>query len=147
MARKPWSPQSRTALIALIHVAKRDLGMDEDTYRAALTTATQKASTKDMTAQELQAVLDHLKRKGFQIKPKAATRPLADDAQSKKIRALWLEMHAQGIVKAAGEAALANYVKRLTRVDALQWLSTDQASTVIETLKKWQRRELAKKAA
>lgn len=147
MARKPMTTQSRTALIALIHVAKRDLGMDDSTYRAALTTATQKASTKDMTAQELQAVLDHLKRKGFQIKPKAGTRPLADDAQSKKIRVLWLEMHAQGIVKAPGEASLAAYVKRLTKVDALQWLSTDQASTVIETLKKWQRRELAKKAA
>lgn len=147
MARKSAPAASRTALITLIHVAKRDLGLDDSTYRAALQTATGASSTKDMTASQLQSVLEHLKRKGFQVKPKAATRPLADDAQSKKIRALWLEMHTQGIVKAPGEASLAAYVKRLTKVDALQWLSTDQASTVIETLKKWQRRELAKKAA
>lgn len=147
MARKPISTKSRAQLIALIHVAKRDLGLSEDTYRQALTTATGLSSTKEMAADQLETVLEHFKKRGFQIKPKAATRALADDAQSKKIRALWLEMHQQGIVKAPGEASLAAYVKRLTHVDALQWLSTDQASTVIETLKKWQTRELAKKAA
>lgn len=74
------------------------------------------------------------------MRSKPQTRSLADDAQSKKIRALWLDMAETGIVKNPSEAALAAYVKRLTGVDTLQWLSTEQASTVIETLKKWQKR-------
>jgi len=35
---------------------------------------------------------------------------------------------------------LAAYVKRLTGVEALQWLTTGQAGGVIEALKKWQNR-------
>jgi hypothetical protein len=50
------------------------------------------------------------------------------------------------IVKNPSEAALASYVKRLTGVDRLEWLSTEQASSVIETLKKWQKRMTKAKA-
>lgn len=149
MSRKaPWSAKTRQELIRLIHVGKRELQLDDDTYRAALAGIVPgKTSTKDMTVVQLETVLEHLKKKGFQIRSKAGSRPQADDAQSKKIRALWLDMHKEGIVKRAEESAMAAYVKRLTGVDALQWLSSDQASTVIETLKKWQQREIAKKAA
>lgn len=141
MAR--FTPKTKPELIRLIHVAKRELALDEETYRAALALAVPgKTSAKDMTTVELEKALEALKKKGFQIRRTAGSRPLADDAQSKKLRALWLEMAAQGIVKRAEESALAAYVKRLTGVDALQWLNTDQASRVIETLKKWQTREL-----
>ncbi len=143
----PWKAKNAADLVKLIHVGRRELQWDEDTYRAALRAVVPgKDSTKGMTVVQLEVVLEHLKKKGFQPKAKPGTRKLADDAQSSKIRALWLDMHAAGIVKRAEESALAAYVKRLTGVDALQWLSTDQASTVIETLKKWQARE-AKKAA
>lgn len=135
--------KTKPELIRLIHVAKRELQMDDETYRAALSLSVPgKTSAKDMTIVELEKALEALKKKGFQIRRTVGTRPLADDAQSKKLRALWLEMHTQGIVKRAEESALAAYVKRLTGVDALQWLNTDQASRVIETLKKWQSREL-----
>lgn len=140
MARPKFSPKTPADLIRLIHVAKRELALDDDTYRAALFTATGKNSAKGMTVPELEKALEHLKRRGFQVRRTAGSRPQADDAQSKKIRALWLEMHAQGIVKRGEESAMAAYVKRITGIDALQWLSTDQASQVIESLKKWQSR-------
>ena len=38
------------------------------------------------------------------------------------------------------EEALAKFVLKMTGVQALQWLSGEQASQVIENLKKWQRR-------
>lgn len=146
MAR-PFTPKTPAQLKQLIHVAKRELALDDDTYRAALGTAVPgKTSTKDMTLVELEKALEHLKKKGFQVRPKAGSRKLADDAQSRKIRALWLEMHKQGIVKHNSESALAAYVKRLTHIEALQWLSTEQASRVIEALKSWQQRELNKAA-
>ncbi len=46
-----------TSSIAAIHVAKKQLGLDDDTYRAKLTNITGKASVKDMTEAERQKVL------------------------------------------------------------------------------------------
>ncbi|EOC0702682.1 regulatory protein GemA, partial [Salmonella enterica subsp. enterica serovar Kokomlemle] len=85
--------------------------------------------------------------KGFAVKPanKArTTRALADYPQAKKLRALWLEMYAQGIVRDSSEEALRRWVKRETGVDGLQWLESDKASMAIERLKNWQVRELRK---
>ena len=47
-------------------------------------------------------------------------------------------MHATGIVRSTDEASLIKYVKRLTGVEDLRWLSSAQAARVIETLKSWQ---------
>jgi len=150
----PKRTDTRQSLVRLIHVAKRDLALDDDTYRAMLVAATGKDSSKDLSVPQLERVLAHMKKSGFTVKHKAPTknarssrhppgtlsRPLAQDAQSTKIRALWLSLHEAGTVRDPSEAALAAYVKRITGIDALQWLSTDQASRVIETLKKWQAR-------
>ncbi len=125
--------------------------MDEETYRAALITASGgKSSTREMTVPELERVMAHMKRVGFKVRTPAKTRggaapskraapsrTLAHDPESKKIRALWLLLHALGAVRNPSEAALAAYVKRITGVDDLHWISSGQAKTLIETLKKW----------
>ncbi|MBG6240714.1 MAG: regulatory protein GemA [Candidatus Symbiopectobacterium sp. Dall1.0] len=130
-------------LIKLIHIAKRDLQLDDDTYRQLLITVTGKASTRDMTVPQLDTVLGTMKKRGFRIKTakKAkSTRPLDASPQSRKIRALWLEMDDTGIIRDRSEAALAHWVKRETGVDSLQWLNSEQACVIIEKLKQWQRR-------
>lgn len=139
----------RQRLIRLIHVAKRDLQLDDDTYRAILQRVGRKDSSSDLTVPELEKVLEHMKRSGFKVRsktkqpaPAKSSRPLAQDAESKKIRALWLFMHQIGVVKNPSEEALASYVKRITGVDALQWINGDQAETLIESLKKWAMRFL-----
>ena len=146
-------PSNRQRLIRLIHVAKRDLSLDDDTYRSILLRFGRKESSSDLTVPELEQVLEHLKRSGFKVrskgkpaKPKAVkakpSRPLAQDAESKKIRALWLFLHELGAVKNPSEEALAAYVKRIAGVDALQWISGEQAERLIETMKKWAMRFL-----
>ncbi len=55
-------------------------------------------------------------------------------------RALWLALHDQGEVRDPSEEVLGKFVIKMTGVQALQWLRGDQASQVIENLKKWQRR-------
>lgn len=141
--RKPKATHQRQRLIRLIHVAKRDLAMDEETYRAALQRVGKKDSAAAMTIPELEKVLEHLKRSGFKVRSKRKpSRALALDAESRKIRALWLFLHELGAVKNPAEEALAAYVKRITGVDALQWLNGDQSETLIETLKKWAMRLL-----
>lgn len=130
-------------LIQLIHIARSDLQMDEDTYRQMLQGLTGKASTKWMDNTQLNRVLESMKKKGFRIKPAGKAKsdlPLDNHPQSKKIRALWLEMAAAGTVRDSSEQALALWVKRETGISALRWLSNEQASSVIEKLKKWQRR-------
>ena len=132
----------RKQLIKLIHIARRELGMQDEDYRAmlanipALEGATSSAS---LTIPKLKLVLETLKGKGFRVVPrsKKPQAKLADDPQSKLIRHLWLSLHAAGKVRDPSESALAKYAARLTKVDQLQWLNSSQAAVVIESLKQW----------
>ncbi|MBE5226739.1 regulatory protein GemA [Pectobacterium sp. A535-S3-A17] len=132
---------NRNQLIKLIHVAKRDRKLDDDTYRQFLVNYAGVNSTRDMTERQLQQVLDAMKQLGFKVKSTKPNKITATDAQSKKIRALWLEMSDAGYVRDSSERAINAYVHRITEVGRLEWLSTDQASRVIESLKQWQARE------
>ncbi len=109
---------------------------------------TGKASTREMDIPQLTRVLEAMKKRGFKIqsfRKSKKSRPLDRHPQSKKIRALWLEMASIGIVRNSSEQALAHWVKRETNIDGLQWLDSDQASSIIEKLKKWQNRVTRKK--
>ncbi|WP_241499349.1 gp16 family protein [Chromobacterium sphagni] len=127
-------------------MAKRELALDDDSYRAILQRIGKQASAADLTVPELNQVLEYLKRSGFKVRSKARqaaqSRPLAQDEQHKKIRALWLFLHQIGVVKNPAESALAAYVKRITGSDAMQWLAGDQLELVTESLKKWAMRSL-----
>lgn len=145
----------RNRYYKLLRVGKDELGWDDEFYYGiwlpiqGATHKDGKYSASTLSNTQLFSAVEAMKSKGFKIKyksgnkvkgPKKSNRKLADDAQSRKIRALWLEMHSQGIVRNPSEASLAAYVKRLKGVEALQWLSSEQASDVIEALKKWQAR-------
>lgn len=134
----------RKRLIQLIHVARNELAMPEDSYRALLLRVSggKAASCADLGVMELSKVLAELQAKGFRVKAKSGQRALADDKQSKMIRHLWLDLHAAGAVRDPSERALAAFVRRSTGVAALQWLSTAQASKVIEALKQWRDRRI-----
>lgn len=147
MNTKPTTDE-RSRLIKLIHVGKRELSMDDQTYRDILR---QKASGKDsasaLSVPELERVVAHMKSCGFKVRVKPGTtqrqrgaRALADDDQSKMMRGIWLELHAMSIVRDPSEAALASFVCRHTKIEALQWLTSKQASSMIEHLKKWRNR-------
>lgn len=130
---------SKNKLIQLIHIAKSQLAIDDDTYRQMLLSTSGKQSTRQCTLSQLQTVLDALKARGFSVKPvKKAGSVKPDSApQSKKIRSLWLTLADAGLVRDSSEDALARWVKRETGVEALQWLDNQQASQCIEKLKRW----------
>jgi len=140
------------SVLAKIHVAKKQLGLDDDSYRAMLRSVGGVESARDLSTPAANRVLRHLEDCGFKPAPKssggktASDRPLARDEQSRKIRALWLALHAIGAVRNSSEAALAAYVKRQTGIEALQWLDGRQASQVVEALKKWEARAAAQGA-
>lgn len=142
--------ENRKRYYTLLALGKVELKMDDEFYYgiwlpqqgATINPKSGRYSASTLSTGQLCQAVETMKKLGF--KPKhnndKSARKLADDTQSKKIRALWLEMHEQGIVRNSSEASLAAYVKRLTGVEALQWLDVKQASGVIEALKKWQAR-------
>lgn len=138
----------RVHTIRLIHVARRDLQMAEDTYRAIVAQyAAGKTSCSDCNLDELETILAHMKRAGFKIKPtkskptksKPTERPLDMADESRKVRALWLLLHRLGAVHDPSEKALASYVKRQAGVDDLRWAGR-KMYPLIEGLKAWAKR-------
>lgn len=136
--------------IKKIHALKGALQLDDETYRAILDGYGVKSSTK-LTITKADALIVDLEHKaiaaGTWEKRKPArkagehrVRPYADDDQSRMIRGIWIELHQLGAVRDPSETALASYVRRMTGVQALQWLDVKQAQTVIEALKNWRKR-------
>lgn len=145
----------RTKLITLIHVAKRELQLDEPTYRTVLQSAGNSDSLSSMDISAMELVLKHLKQSGFKVRATAKSRPLSTQPSDRKARALWLFMHELGVVRDPSEAALAHYVRRIGGTDDLRWnrgsrrvdsgtnpAFKDRTELVIESLKAWAMRFL-----
>ena len=139
-ARKPVSREKR-AMLCKVHIARKDLALDEDSYRAVLERITGKRSAAQLRQAELHDVIEEFKRLGWKAKktgPKrAGKRALADGGQAAKIRALWLDLYHLGELRDPSEEALAGFVARVTGVEALQWVDGDQADRVIKALRGW----------
>ena len=117
--------------LAQIHIAVKDLAMADDTYRDLLWTIGRVRSSKDLDWTGRKKLIDHFKACGWKPKPArkaGTTRKLCDWAQATKIRALWLELHHLGAVENPSEEALLAFVKRMTKAEALQWLTPSEAS-------------------
>lgn len=145
----------RNSLIKLIHVAKREQGLDEPTYRAILKAQGGNESLAAMRLEGMKKVLDYLKAQGFKVRKTKTDRRQAAGPDARKVRALWLFLHELGAVRDPSEAALTAYVQRIAKVDDVAWMRGARAinsgsapgwkahqDLVIETLKKWAMRFL-----
>lgn len=132
-----------TSSIAAIHVAKKQLGLDEDTYRAKLQVITGKSSVKDMTEEERQKVISAFRQNGFTpVERRQDGRQKLTGKFAKKLQALWIAGYNLGVVKNRDDAALLIFVKSQTGIDHTRFLHhPDDAKTAIEGLKAWLRRE------
>ena len=142
--------------IQLIHIAKQQLRMDELSYRMLLNELTGKNSTKQMTIMQLIKVLEAMENKGFKKTAKRHHSPPTENAKvnsliAHKIRAIWIEMGKQGMLRDGSERALNAWVRGVVnpiyqkRGQNIQILNVgalrdDMASLVLERLKKWQAR-------
>jgi phage gp16-like protein len=135
--------------IAKIHIAKKQLGLDDDTYRAALKVATGKTSCKGMSSAELDRVLAHFKAKGFKVRSKAK-RAFSNKSYVRLIYALWASCHKLGEIQDGSKSALRSFVAKRTeqaghRRDDPEFLTYDEASPIIETLKSMEKRGKVKR--
>jgi hypothetical protein len=133
-----------TSSIAAIHVAKKQLGLDEDTYRAKLQLIVGKDSTKAMTEAERQRVLQVFRNEGFKpvSKPRPDGRKKLSGPYATKLQALWIAGWNLAVFRDRDDAALIAFVKRQTGLDAVQFVRfQDDAAKAIEALKKIMTRE------
>lgn len=136
---------ARQPVIAKLHVAKRELGLDDETFRDVMGRVTGKRSMRDMSVDELTACVAEFRAHGFTPKRKAGRGRKPSYGESRylpKIRALWLSAYELGIVRDKADEAMQAFIKRQTGLDSTRWLNhAEDADKVIEALKAWMARE------
>jgi len=150
----------RKALIAKIHIAKKELNLDDETYRGVLSHLTDESSCSKMNDSQLKRVVQYFKTKGFQVKSANGKRMSPHSSETvktpeiRKIRAIWITMNLHGFVRDNSESALDAYVKRMSAnhnngkgVDSVGWLSGELAHKVLEAMKAWHKRVALKRLA
>jgi len=135
-ARFDASQQQRRVMLAKVHVARKELGLDEDSYRGVLVQVTGHMSAANCTEGQLVDVLKHFEARGFKTRPrKAGQRPSADHPSARKSRALWISLYHLGAIDHASEKALEAFAARQLKVAALQWADQSQCYKLVEALK------------
>lgn len=150
-ARAIKSDNGRRALLAKVHLAKKDLRLDDDTYRDILELITGRRSSAECSVGELETLVAHFRAQGFVPKVvgagKSGTAPVpgrgraADHPVAKKARAMWISLHQLGEVENPSEQALEAFAKRQLRVERMQWMDQSLGFKLIEALKDWAERE------
>lgn len=125
----------RNAMLAKLHLARRDLALEEESYRAVLERVTGRRSGRELSDRQLEAALKEFQRLGWKPKRKEGARTVGDRPIAYKIAALWRSLWLLGEVE--NLAGLDTFVERQTGVGALRWLAPEEASAVIEALRAW----------
>jgi hypothetical protein len=126
------------ALIAKVHIAKKELALADESYRAILERITGRASSKDCSERQLEQLIAEFKRLGWV--PRKAANPPSAKPWVRKIYALWRDAGIVGAVDNASKAALRAFVKRQTGKSAPEFCSPSEANKVSEGLKAMIRR-------
>lgn len=135
---------TKKILMAKIHIAKKDLHLDDDTYRDVLWRVTGKRSCKDMTIAQLQDVVKDMEKSGF--KPKAAPKHGKKPSVVGKREPLMGKIHAMLTDMGLHWNYAHGMADKMFGIKRLQWLNDSQLYKLTQALSVHQQRE-AKKAA
>jgi hypothetical protein len=122
---------------ALIHIAKKALGLDDDDYYALIMGEAGIESTKDLEYEDqFNGIMKAFKKLGFKqetgistSRPKWTERWGCTDAQRAKIEAMW-----RTCARTPTDRALRAFIKRITHVDHPAFLRPALAGKVINAL-------------
>jgi len=150
---------TRKGLLAKIHIAKAQLGLDDDAYRAVLA-AHGVESAKDLDTKGLEAVLTHMEKLGWEAKVartrkrdkhaapanlarggrKGAAKPYDRSALMTKIEALLADKGREQGKHVPWDYAAA-ILLRMYKVDRLEWATAEQLKGVMVALLKGGKRK------
>ena len=136
--------KTKKILMAKIHIAKKELGLDDDTYRDVLWRVTGKRSCKKMLIGELEAVVKDMEASGF--KPKAAPKHGKKPSVVGKREPLMGKIHAMLTDMGLHWNYAHGMADSMFKIKRLQWLNDSQLYKLTQALSVHQQRE-AKKAA
>lgn len=130
---------TRKSLIAMIHIGKARLGMDEGTYRAWLEKRTGKQSCSDMSFEELSGLVGELRAqraltvsRSKVIGGRGENRP--SEAQWNFARHCARQLGLDGGIEGQG---FATFVKRIAKVENPRFLTKETMASVLVGLEKW----------
>ena len=131
MRRRSYTakPDTKRREIALIHIAKADLGLDDETYRDVLWTVARVRSAADLDFAGRNKVLDHFKARGWKPKPKSnewafiKTAAASRQPLLRKICAVCIDMGV-GVAYAEGVARRQHKIERKLQMmdDSELWM-------------------------
>ena len=135
------------AKIALVHVAKKQVGMTEDEYRDLLASVNVESS-KDLNTRTFADVMDRFTKLGFKTKNKRRYRrvdnlPRGKQALMKKLEAILLDMklswaYADGITKKRFKSADGSPIEKA------QWLNDGDLYKLVQMMAVHQKRTKGK---
>lgn len=131
------------ALQVAIQVGKRQLQLDDETYRALLKRVAGVDSSKELDDAAARAVLDDMRSKGFRDGVTAGSkhrRGGASQPMARKARAMWLALWNLDETETGSEAALTAFAKGITGKDDLRFCTAPELGRVVEGLKAWAKR-------
>lgn len=122
--------------IQLIHIAKQQLAMDDDTYRDMLWSLARVKSSTELDWAGRKKVLDHLKASGFKVTARPS--PARDKAALVgKIRALLIKLDNKPDSYADGMA------RHMFKVERFDWCKPEQLGKIVAALTYQLQRESA----
>lgn len=128
----------RDPLLAQIHIARQQLGMEDDDYRALLQRVTGRRSAAELSEPQRRAVIQELKRRGF--KSHGHGRKPSSKPYIRLVFALWNELKREGIWREDDIRSLRAFTRKMAGVDDPEFMTYAEATKVIEALKKMKER-------
>jgi len=125
---------------ALIHIAKKELGLDDELYRQILHDLTRKRSIAKMDENELALVLRYLEEKGFKPKYNQAKTEnrkgrfhdlagrrgdMAAPRQLRMLEAIWREA-----AREPTDAAFRNFLQQRFGIGDVRWIPADKVTPI-----------------
>jgi phage gp16-like protein len=121
---------SRQNDLAKIHIAKKQLGMDDDTYRAMLRSVAGVDSSAALNPVGMAKILAHLERCGFKPKAKPGKRPSVTGNRAGLIGKIEAQLADVGRPWSYAEGM----AKRMFKVEKLDWLDAEQLGKIVAAL-------------
>jgi len=125
----------RNKELAQIHIAKKALDLDDDTYRDILWTVCRAKSSADLDSQARFKLIAHFKYLGW--KPVRKARAKVTDPKEKKIWSLLYQLKEAGGITTVSKITLRHQVEKYTKCSDVRFCNENQKSHVIECLKQW----------
>ena len=98
----------RQRKLRTVHAAAREIGLEADDRRALQLVATGKASSADMNEEELDAVLEAMRARGWRAK---GSRPASARGDLRFVHVLWRLLFEAGKVEAGGSEGLNAFIR------------------------------------